>query len=101
MDVLEANLCIHYIGILVSKCSIYAGSGLTSLMAGNTEVGVVGHKVAISIFTAKAHCLPTGEGDRSHLIAIGPIGFVVTGGAHETVARVLGTDTGSQRGAGR
>src|SRR5215216_6216052 len=93
MDVFEADLWIYGIILFVPERSIHTGSRLAALMARDTKIRVIGNKVTLGVLSAKADTFAAGEDNRFYFIAIRPVGFIMAGRAHETIAWVLGAHT--------
>ena len=89
------------LGILAAQRIVHAGCGLTSHVAGDTDIGVVSNPIAIGVLAAQADSLHAGEGHRSNCITLRPVGLIVTGGALEAIGRVTSAYTGDRCRAGR
>ncbi len=87
VDILEANLRVDCIRLKPAQGIVHACGGLAALMAGNTKIGVVCNKIAISILAAKGNCLAAWEYNTLNFMPCEGGHFFMAGCTHIAITR--------------
>ena len=87
VNVLEGDRRIHFVRVFTRQLDIHAGRGLASLMAADTQIGVL---------VLAVHHLATGEGDVGDLVASVLGEIVMAGIALKAIAGGFVVDAGNE-----